>query len=636
MLRTLTVAALALMLLGCGGTPAKNNGTAVNVDVEGSKKASDEETLGSVRDALYTRADLESCQGTVRQLNVYLQQNAQEKPAPRPDPQRDSLGFDAEEWTEINSRTFTPLDGFYLEECFLLRDAARSLGIDNLPKLKQAEAAFRWVTRQIRLRERRGEIVPPAFVLRRGYGTSLQRSQVFVALLQQLNLTGCLVAFPGKQPVVLPAVQDDKEIYLFDTRLGLALPGAAKNSILTLSQLRAKPELLAPLTVDAKHPYDIAPEAVQKAEVLVYYPLSAVAPRMRLLQRLLGPRIKVALAIDPEAVAKQLAEAGVTAKTTQQPGDEMAPVRALRVFLPRQEGGAGVQVPVDIRLIPGIVMPTEAMKVGWTRKIFCEMETVPWYALPPAIRELPAMHPLGAEARDRFRGVWVQLMGRTQEARARGPEEENPFAMGEEQAPRIKTVSDEDLPRTMILRGQTDKAREHLLKVLDALGEQRKIRQSEPKLDAKVDEWLHAVKGMYLRRDESSRAQIQAAWRQAPVLLLYIDALNAPLTAEARYAVALTNHERAARLEARAAAERNDAWQDTLEGWRIFVKSHAAHPAALAAHRLEAEALEAVGKTDAARDKWQNLGAGIVDNKVAPLTPLEKTACLFRAKQLSK
>jgi hypothetical protein len=633
---------LVALLLGCGDKAAKNNSTAVNIDADGSRKA-DDETLDSVRDVLYTKSDLDSCQGTVRQLNVFLGLHSGQKPEPRPAAQRETFGFDAEEWAEINSNTFTPLDAYYLEECFLLRDVAQGFHIADLPALKKAEAGFDWTVRQVRLRERRNEIVPPAFVLRRGWGTSLQRTHIFLALLQQMKLDGCVVAFLGKEPVTLPGVLVDKEIYLFDSRLGLPLPGAEKGSIATLAQLRAKPELLAALTVDPRHPYDLTPEAIKKAEVLVYYPLAGLAPRMRSLQRWLEPRVKIALAVDPDATAKRLSDAGAAPRMGNRGGDPFSPARALRVFLPREDGGADTPQPIDARVVPGLVAPNDPLQVAWTRKVRYQVEMVPWPALPGAIRGLPPNSELGSRARSVFDRLNTELMARVHEAAPRQPDPADDQAgPPEAQVVRIKMISDEDLPQMMVLRGKTDKAGEHLRKVLDGLTEQRKIRKSFPELDKAVTEWLGQAREAYLRlaqnRDAATRAQVEALWPKSPVTLLCVDALNAPLTAEANFLMALANHERAVRLQLRKAStdQVREAWEDGADGWSTFVRFHGTHPAALAAHRLHAQALEGVGNPEAARAKWEGLGNGIIDNKAAPLTELEKTACLFRAKQLRK
>jgi hypothetical protein len=101
--------------------------------------------------------------------------------------------------------------------CLFLRDVAESLRLQGLPPLperagerwkdkrdrdlwrRQAEVAFDWVVRQLLLRADRDEgLVPPEYALRAGTGTAEERALLFLALLRQLDLDGCMVGIPGE------------------------------------------------------------------------------------------------------------------------------------------------------------------------------------------------------------------------------------------------------------------------------------------------------------------------------------------------------------------------------------------------------------------------------------------------------
>ena len=187
------------------------------------------------------------------------------------------LAIDAEELAELNSSTFTLLDASYLETCFLFRDVARSLQVDGRPPLDQVNAAFAWAMRQVRLDEKPQHTVPELFVLRRGNGKDVERARVFLALLDQLGLEGCLLRIPQeKDPAqivrVLPGVLVGKEIYLFDSRLGLPVPDpGASRSPVDAGQERST--LVAQFTVDPAA-YDIKPEQIKNADVIWYCSLS--------------------------------------------------------------------------------------------------------------------------------------------------------------------------------------------------------------------------------------------------------------------------------------------------------------------------------------------------------------------------
>src|SRR5262249_14339331 len=149
-------------------------------------------------------------------------------------------------------------------------------------------AAFAWAVRQVRLREYEGPTLPPQPVLRRGWGTAMERSLVFFAALRQLGLDGCFLALPrpsqdrpryGACGVLIPG-KEKPEIHLFDPRLGLPLPGPKGQGTATLADVRTQPDVLKQLSAD-KQDYDVSPEQARAAEVHVVAPLSALAPRLR-------------------------------------------------------------------------------------------------------------------------------------------------------------------------------------------------------------------------------------------------------------------------------------------------------------------------------------------------------------------
>ena len=273
----------------------------------------------------------------------------------------------AEELAEIDASNFTALDAHYLDECFLLRDAAKALQADvtsaavadpalRLTPLEQATAAFAWVVRQVRLEQASAVPMPPQFILRRGQGTALVRALIFLDLLRQLNtdndktpLFGCLIVEPGES-----AAQDrlwavgvviGTSVYLFDPRLGLPIPGPGGKGVATLAEAIREPGVLGQLlTVNEKNekvPYDMKGEQARASDVFLYCTLSALAPRMGFLQKeVLAPRVRVNLGADlgREEVAAQAAvdAAGSKAKVRPHPLGG----RLLRNFLPGEEGGA--------------------------------------------------------------------------------------------------------------------------------------------------------------------------------------------------------------------------------------------------------------------------------------------------------
>src|SRR5262245_36003220 len=232
------------------------------------RPAREAEDTFSVADTLRKSTDVESSRNAIEQLNLYIGNHPELKPrsldAAEQSALRDQFALDSGEMAEVESSVFTPLDAHHFQFCMLLRDALRSLRLEDRSPLDKATAGFNWVVRQIALEERQGDACPPDFVLRRGWGTALERSLVFMSVLHQLGIDGCRSLASGpKQEAPMsywtPGALVYNDIYLFDTRLGLPLPGGP-NKIATLKEVRARPQLLKNLSADPKLPYDVSAE----------------------------------------------------------------------------------------------------------------------------------------------------------------------------------------------------------------------------------------------------------------------------------------------------------------------------------------------------------------------------------------
>jgi hypothetical protein len=206
-----------------------------------------------------------------------------------------------DELAEIERPSFTLLDGAHLERALFFRDAAGSVTPQlDAPTVRtpeqQAEALFAWVVRQIRLEDARDmdgdrPMMAPAMTLRRGVGPPLARALIFLGLLEQVGLDGCLLAYESKTSATwrywaCGVLGSGNKIYLFEPRLGIPLPGADGTGIATLDSLRADTEaVLRPLDFGPGQRLDLTAEAVAKSEVHLAVPLSAMAPRMRYLEQ---------------------------------------------------------------------------------------------------------------------------------------------------------------------------------------------------------------------------------------------------------------------------------------------------------------------------------------------------------------
>jgi hypothetical protein len=151
-----------------------------------------------------------------------------------------------------------------------------------------------------------------------GRGDAWQRARVFMLLARQRQLDVVLLAFDDPQAIPrprpwLPAAAIDDQLYLFDTALGLPIPGPGGAGIATLQQVQAQPDLLHTLDVSEKLPYAPARANVQQVVALIDTAPEFLAQRMKwIATRRSGPALTVF--VEPSAVAERVRKcAGVKA-----------------------------------------------------------------------------------------------------------------------------------------------------------------------------------------------------------------------------------------------------------------------------------------------------------------------------------
>ncbi len=513
---------------------------------------------------------------------------------------REQGNLDEAELAEVESGAFTPLDAHHLEACLLFRDAARALDVQGLPDRDRAAAAFAWTIRQVRLRESDGEPIPPVYILRRGWGDAVQRSLVFLALLDQLDIPGCMMVVPdgdGKRPW-LPGALVGGDLLLFDARLGVPLPGP--DGVATLLQVRARPELLQSLTVDMDHKYDVSLEQARRAEGCVAVPLTAWAPRMTTLQDAMKPSNPVRLAADPGALSAKIQEIVKTPPCSfPQSG---GPLRLLIGFLPPEEGGN------DRPVGP-----------GWVPRVWrYGSSLVEWPLLPPAVGALPDNVDPGRRLRLQFARPFTDF------------------------------YLEAGTPRDLILHGRLDEATARLVATLDRAKDQQDWLRSHPMLEAEVAAWCQKARtaqaDVLIAQDEArrigpeaeprltgARERLAALWsaKEAESVARLLNAAAAQaLTAEASYQLALCKHEQAERARGRDAARLAETWRGVAERWTRHLEQYPKGPTEAAARCLGAMAHRASGNAEAAA-----MLARDVSDKVKGW---ERYACLYAAREAAK
>jgi hypothetical protein len=561
------------------------------------------ETASTDKDGLYKELGLElepfafSCSNTFRAAFLKRQFNLRD-----------------DEWAEVNSGTFTLLDGHHLDVSFLLRDVAGSFTRDYMtsetPPLQQAAAAFAWTMRNVRLIEgKEGESpLPPGFVLRRGQGTVVERALVFLALRQQFDLPGCLLALPEEQPgkslLWTCGVLVDQQIYLFDPRMSLPVPGANGEGIATLADVQSKPELLQQLAPG----YDVTMEQARKVQLLVACPLSALAPRMRYLERVLqnpdvpAPVVGGRLSFDAAHILAEFERAATPAGSSVK-GWQTA-VRQLRQLLPTDEGG------VD--------------KEQHWRKL--SQMLIPLNHYPNELRE-----------KGRISLILLQRFG-------------TPF---------IDFALAPDQPRDLLLRGRFNEASSQLTNIRQEVIKRKQRFAEEPDLLTQVNGALRilidAQAGLQKLEEQAkgnpadpnlqeAREKMDKLWKQALATLdIYLQGIAAgPRGVEVNYQLALCKHEQAERLQVRLDEARRtrknvppseveevrSAWQNAAEWWTTFAQEYGDAPGAATARLPASRARLMLGERDAAIE--------LLKDTSGKLTDVEKAGRLFLARQLEK
>ncbi len=155
-----------------------------------------------------------------------------------------------------------------------------------------------------------------------GRGDDLERARVFAQLAQQRNIDVVMLAFASptdssapndKLTPWLPAVVIGEHLFLFDTRLGLPIPGTAEGRFATLADVRKNPRLVKSLdlTVDEStsddSDYWLDSEILSAPVVaLIDAPLESLTKRMAVLERSLTGQKRIVCTSHPSQFAERL------------------------------------------------------------------------------------------------------------------------------------------------------------------------------------------------------------------------------------------------------------------------------------------------------------------------------------------
>ncbi len=216
-----------------------------------------------------------------------------------------------------------------------------SIGDVETTRLQMAERVFDWITRNVQLDEllpyakeaaigpiqqgttdrnmllpaRRGEPGPgyrhlPGETLIFGHGDAWERAQLFILMCRQLDIDVVMLATvdeqrPGKPRPWLPAVLLGDKMYLFDTELGLPIPGPEGQGIATIEQARNNPQILDNLDLDDERPYRMHAADIDEVIALVDGTPFFLSQRLDVLADMLGAKDPIRFTASPEKIGER-------------------------------------------------------------------------------------------------------------------------------------------------------------------------------------------------------------------------------------------------------------------------------------------------------------------------------------------
>lgn len=253
----------------------------------------------------------------------------------------------------VEDPTFRPSDASHLRDSFLfnaiynrvddprqdeslLADWFKSieseLDDEQLENLKTASRIFDWTVRNVSLEPDAYPVPPqlpqPKFpfgmtlsgpgyrqtdfqTVMRGTGDGQQRASVFTQLCRQANIPAAVIATidptTGDADPFAVGVIIGEEIYLFEPRLGIFVPGPGQVGIATLSQARRDALVLRRLGISGldQFTYPVKKEQVQQCVALLNLIPECISPRMSRLQNGLTGDRRMNVYVDADALAKQ-------------------------------------------------------------------------------------------------------------------------------------------------------------------------------------------------------------------------------------------------------------------------------------------------------------------------------------------
>jgi tetratricopeptide (TPR) repeat protein len=180
---------------------------------------------------------------------------------------------DKDEAARLNGTNFDLTDAVHVRDAILTHTIATFLAARSNDELSRVQEVFHFVVRNIALQGENDPSLPIGIyqILLLGRGSAEDRSWVCASILKQLRIDSLIVRPPADagadDDAWLLGVVLNERVYLFDPRLGIALPSSADLAAVgaapaTLDQIAAHPEWLQPLSLRADQPYRLDAESL--------------------------------------------------------------------------------------------------------------------------------------------------------------------------------------------------------------------------------------------------------------------------------------------------------------------------------------------------------------------------------------
>lgn len=214
--------------------------------------------------------------------------------------------IDETEAARLKVRLFDLRDAVHVRDAMLNHAMVTYLAARGTDEVSQVQAIFDFVVRNITLRSPDETDLPLGVyqLLLLGRGNAEDRAWVCGALLKQLHIDSVVVRpADADNDAWLLGVILNQQIYLFDPRMGIALPATADPAAkpgrpATLEEIVSHPEWLQPLALRADQPYAIDADGLKDAHLQPIVESDYWSPRMKQLESVL-PANDLCVLYDP-------------------------------------------------------------------------------------------------------------------------------------------------------------------------------------------------------------------------------------------------------------------------------------------------------------------------------------------------